>query len=483
MNIKDYKLKDTITAVATFPSKSALGVIKISGPKAISIISKIFVSKKSKDIKKAKTFTMHYGWIVDSNQKPATRNQKNRKAHDARRTTHDEMIDEVLVSIMKKPHSYTREDVVEISSHGGHVVLEKILETIMKNGARLAHPGEFSYRAFINGRIDLIQVQGIMDIVEAKSDKALFSSNRALSGEFSKKIAGLKDSLEESFTYLEGCINFPEDDLDIDLKAVKLNLSKASKKIENFIKDSNKGQIYREGVKCVICGRSNVGKSTLFNFFLKEERSIVTEVSGTTRDAISEVIHIKGLPLRVYDTAGFLTPKHFIDKKAIDISRKNLEEADLVICVFDYSRALNKDDLFLLNKLKESQAIFIVNKIDLKKKIDMQKLRSFKKTIVKMSILENKGLKELDKIILKNINKGAVGRSSDSVFLAKWQVQILESVKLSIDETICFIKKGYDLDFIASSLKPALERIAQLRGEEVSEEILENIFSNFCIGK
>jgi len=462
------QLKDTIAAIATFPSKSALGVIKISGRESLHIVSRIFSPKNKKDIKKAKTFTLHYGWII--NKSPVT-------------SYKSKVIDEVLVGIMRAPYSYTREDVVEISSHGGILVLNKILDLVLKEGARLAKPGEFSYRAFVNGRLDLIQAQAISDIVETKSEKALYSFSQQLKGEFSKKIYIIKASLKDIFTHLEASINFPEDNLNLDLNRIEKSLIKIKNQIYRFISRSQEGKVFKEGLRCVICGKANAGKSTLFNRLLKEERVIVTRIAGTTKDVVEETINIRGIPLRIYDTAGILEPKDLIDREAMKRSCKKLEEADIVIFVLDYSRALNREDYILLKSTEAKDIMFVVNKIDLKPKLDIKKLYKFKRPLVKISALKNIGLKDLEDAIFKMVYTRGIGRQINYIILAQWQTQILKEVNNNIEEALVFIKRGYPVDFLSFSLKPTLEKLAQLTGEVINQTILNEIFSNFCIGK
>jgi len=465
--MKDYELEGTIAALATFPSKSALGVIKISGRKALEIASKIFTPRKKKNIRKAKTFTLHYGWVVD---KP---NAKGAKAA---------LVDEVLVSIMRAPASYTKEDVVEISSHGGPAVLNKILELILKQGARLALPGEFTYRALVKGRIDLLQAESILGIIEAKTEKSLELAASQLKGQASQKLKALKEELKSLFIQSEALINFPEDDVNISLMDFKKRIKILSAKIAGLIEGSKEAKAFQEGVRCVICGKTNAGKSTLFNRLLKEERVIVSKVSGTTRDVIEETINIKGVPLRIYDTAGILAPKDIIAKKALEKTSQAFEQADLVILVLDSSRPLNKDDLFLLNKVKEKNSILVLNKTDLEQKINLKAAPKTAAKIVKISALKSGNLKKLEEAVHNNIHRSGVDRES-IIFLNQCQRQILQNLKIEVDKIQVFLKEGCTIDFVNLALKNCVDSLARLTGEVFSEEILESIFSNFCIGK
>ena len=467
--LKDYDLRDTIAATATFPSKSALGVIKISGKNALTILSKIFIPKRKKNIKKVKTYTLHYGWI--------RQNVKNKSKKDK-----DIFIDEVLVSVMKAPNSYTTEDVVEISSHGGIVSVNKILEIVLNEGARLALPGEFTYRALIKGRIDLLQVESISGIVEAKSEKALIAASSQLKGGASVKIKRIKEKLKELLIQTEAVITFPEDEIEFSYLAFGNKMKILSEEVFKMVEGSNEAKILKEGLKCVICGKTNAGKSTLFNRILKEERVIVSRFAGTTRDVIEETINIKGVPLRIYDTAGILEPKDLVTKKAIEKTSDIFNEADLVILVFDGSRAMDKDDFFLLEKASDKDIVLVINKVDLPNRLDLRKIKNVKGPIVKMSALKNNGLKKFEEAIYKMVHKSGI-EPDDIIFMNHYQRQILNDVFFKIEETRKFIKDGYTVDFISLSLKECLDDLGKISGEVFSEEILEGIFSNFCIGK
>ena len=445
-----------------------MGVIKISGEKALSIVSRIFLPRGKKNIKEVPTYTLHYGWIIDSTFKRNKRNQ---------------IIDEVLVSIMRKPHSYTREDVVEISSHGGIIVLNKILSLVLKEGARLAQPGEFSYRAFVNGRIDLSQAQTIVDIVEAKTERALFALSRQLKGEFSYCFNQIKGLLKDLLYKLEAYLNFPDEDTNINTEEIKVGLKKAKQQLGRFLEDSRESRIFREGIRCVLCGRVNVGKSTLFNCILKEEKAIVTHIPRTTRDAIEDTVSIKGLPIVLSDTAGILEPEDFIDRAAVEISYRKIREADIVLFVVDASVNFNKQDLILWEKIKDKNVIFVVNKIDLKQKLNINKLKVYGKPIVRISALKKTGIRDLENVIFKMSYKKKTDTGGNRFLLAKWQEDIIRRVLAKMEEASNLIDKGYSYDFILLPLREILDEMGKLTGENVSEEILSQIFSKFCIGK
>jgi tRNA modification GTPase len=469
-NLKDYKLSDTIAAIATSPSKAALGIVKISGKKSLSILEKIFIPKAKKNIKKAKTFTLHYGWITNS-PKSKVQSPKSGK-----------IIDEVLVSVMRAPHSYTTEDVVEVSSHGGVLVLNQIVELILKKGARLAKPGEFSYRALVNDRIDLLQAEAILRLVEAKTPEAVSLSSKQLKGENSTKLENLKEELKKLFIQTESAINFPGENIEFDKANLGKKLNKAIKKVANFKKGQGSAKILTQGLRCVICGRSNAGKSTLFNRILRQERVIVSKTPGTTRDVVEETINIEGIPIKIYDTAGILEPNDFITKKAIQKTNQLFDEADLVILLFDGSKKLSKDDNFLLNKAKGKNTILVVNKSDLCQKLALgQKIKKQHK-FIKMSALKDADLRKFEKLVYKSVYTKGVDKK-DLIFLNQYQKKELENLAKNLSKTKEYLKGDYTLDFINFSLKDCLDSIGKITGEVIAEEILENIFSNFCIGK
>ena len=469
MNIKDYNTKDTIAAIATFPETSALGVIKISGKKALPIISKIFIPKRKKNIKQVPTYSLHYGWI---GEKDTMQNKKT--------TT---IIDEVLVSIMKTPHTYTRDDVVEISSHGGTAVLNKILELILKNGGRLAYPGEFTYRAFVNGRIDLLQAQGIFDIVNAQTDEGVNIALRQLKGEVSQKLVGLKNELKNIFEILEVSIQFPDEEIKISLPGLKKRIILFIQQVDELIKGSDGADIFRKGVRCVVCGKPNSGKSTLFNCLVKEERVIVTKIAGTTRDVIEETIYMQGIPLKICDTAGVLEPKDLIEKEAVEKSHQKINEADIVLLLLDYSRPLEEDDLFLLEKVKGRNTVIVVNKIDLLPQLDLGQVKSFQKPMVKISALEKRRLHSLERAIWKKVYSQGIEKKENLVFLAQWQKFILQEIRDELYNVQKYLNEKYPVDFVVFSLKDTMYKLGKVTGEITSEEILNDIFKDFCIGK
>ncbi len=463
-NLKDYRISDTIAAAATAPSRSALGVVKVSGKKSLDILDKLFCSKRKKKIKKQKSFTLHYGWIVD------------RRKGDAK------VIDEVLVSLMRSPRSYTTEDVVEISSHGGQVVVNQILEAVLREGARLAYPGEFTYRALVGGRIDLLQAESVLSLVEAKTPEAVFLSSRQLKGQSSERFSKIKKEIKKLFVESESLLNFPEEDIKLDRESFKENINRVIEQVDELQESQRQAKMFSQGLKCVICGRANSGKSTLFNRLLREERVIVSRTPGTTRDVVEEIINIKGIPVRIYDTAGILEPKDFVTKKALQKTTQMFKEADLVVLLFDGSRKLNKDDKFFLERTENKNTVLVINKADLPRRISFNGKGRKRRSFIEMSALKDINLEKVEKMIYKAA-RGQEVNQENLIFLGQYQKKELNNLAVNLLKVKSYLQKGYTIDFINLSLKECLDSVGKITGEVYCEEILESIFSNFCIGK
>ncbi|MCM8831659.1 MAG: tRNA uridine-5-carboxymethylaminomethyl(34) synthesis GTPase MnmE [Candidatus Omnitrophica bacterium] len=468
--LKDYKTVDTIVALSTYPATAAIGLIRVSGKKAIKIFSEIFLSKEIKNFKNIESHKLYYGFIVDE-----------------KRRSDYKIIDEVLVAIMKKPHSYTKEDVVEINCHGNPLIINKIIKLICRYGARLALPGEFTYRAFLNGRLDLLQAKSVVDIVEARSEEALDIAIRQLEGEQSKKLLNIKKNLQELFSEIEACINFPDEEISLDKKRLRNILIKIKEEVSLITYASIEAKKYQEGINCIICGKTNVGKSTLFNRLLKEERAITSSIAGTTRDVIGETTNLDGLILKIFDTAGIFKASDAISEKAIKKTEEAFEKSNIILLVLDGSKAIENDDYFFLNKLNTLQLenkkiIFVINKIDLEQKLTIP--ANFKKLgpIVKISALKNIGIKKLQNTIKNLIYKKGIDLKN-SFILNAYQLEILKNLARKIEDAINFLEKGYAIDFVNLALKEAIENLGRLAGEIVTEDILRDIFSKFCIGK
>jgi tRNA modification GTPase len=463
---------DTIAAISTTIGESGIGIVRLSGQCALKIADWIF---KSADKIKPSDFishTIHYGWILDN------------KGSNSHSTAQAKVIDEVLISVMRSPKTYTREDVVEINCHGSIVSLRRILELVLKSGARLARPGEFTLRAFLNGRIDLAQAEAVLDIIRAKTGNALDLSVRQLEGELSKVVNNLRDRLLVILSELEAQIDFSdEDDIRAIKKGVSSRIKKELKQINGILSAGHQGRILRDGVNVVICGKPNAGKSSLLNMILREERAIVSPIAGTTRDTIEEFIDIKGIPLRFVDTAGLIEPRGLVEKKAISRARKFLEEADLVLLVFDNSKTLDRQDKEIIKDVAGKKSIAVLNKIDLKRKIDPRALKNIFLDVVKISAKNNVGLEELESAILSSIWQGKVVKTNNLLINNLRHLESLRKVQEFLFNALSTLSQNLSLEFVCLDVKLAVERLGEITGQTIQEEVLENIFKEFCIGK
>jgi tRNA modification GTPase len=468
------RLDDTIAAVSTPVGEGGIGIVRLSGKQSLQIADRIFLSKDGKKPSKFKTYTIHYGHIIDN---------KSRTTNDERR-----IIDEVILTVMRQPRSYTKEDVVEINCHSGIIPLKKILDLALINGARLAEPGEFTKRAFLNGRIDILQAEAVLDIIRAKTDLSLRLALNNLGGLFSKRINEIRDRLLKVYAYIEASIDFSEEELDGLKKGDTFNiLNKVKCEIERLMSGSSQGRILRQGIKTVICGSPNAGKSSLMNAILKESRSIVTHIPGTTRDTIEEIVNIKGIPVTLVDTAGITDTTHPIDREGVKRSHIYLENADLVLLVLDSSRRLNKDDMSIIKNIiaNKKETIIVINKIDLKKSFDTKRIKRFfpKQPIVYISALNMTGITELENKVKDRVWKGRV-RSAD--FMAVSNERHLETLRhcvSDIKEAINSYRRKMPLDCVNMYVRSAIEGLGQITGHAITENCLERIFSEFCIGK
>ncbi len=460
--MKNLGLNDTIAAVSTAIGESGIGIVRLSGKEALRVAGNIFVAKDSSKPSDYRTYTIHYGWIMDKK----------------------EVVDEVILSVMRAPRSYTKEDVVEINCHGGIVALRRVLELAIENGCRLASPGEFTRRAFLNGRIDLAQAEAVLDIIRAKTDSALKIGEEQLRGRLSAQINKIRKILLDTLSVLEANIDFPEEGIETsDSKKITQRLNEANSQMKSLLENARFGKILREGIHVVICGRPNVGKSSLLNALLKEERSIVTDIPGTTRDTIEEAIDIKGIPVRIVDTAGILKPRNLIEKKAVERSKKYIELADLVILLFDGSKGLSKEDSLLMKKLRNKTVIAVINKIDLKQKLEPDLiLKKFKYT-VGISAKRSRNIGLLEEAIVNSVYKGRV-HPSDPVMVSNLrQVASLREAQKLIAEALLSLDNNLSSEFTAQGIKDSLACLDSMLGKDFSEDLLNKIFSQFCIGK
>lgn len=441
-----------------------IGIIRISGEDSFKILEKIFKPKNKQNIEEIKGYRIKYGKIVDS----------------------ERIIDEVLVSYFKAPKSYTTENMCEINSHGGSIIVKEILELCLKNGARLAEPGEFTKRAFLNGRIDLLQAESVIDIINAKSKKEVNEGIKQLEGFLSKEISEIKQEIMDVMVNIEVSIDYPEYDVeDITINQISNMLNNIEKRLKTLEESFDNGKLIKEGIKTVIIGKPNAGKSSLLNVILKEDRAIVTEYEGTTRDTIEEFVTIKGIPLKLVDTAGIRNAKDEVEKIGIRKSKELAEQADLIIAIFDSSKELSEEDIEILEILRNKKAIIILNKIDLESKIDEEnsKLKELNKKIIKISALNNIGIDELYDEIAKLFNLNEINLDNEIMITNVRHKDLITKSLENISKTKESIKNNMPIDIISIFIKDILESLSNITGEIVSEDIINEIFAKFCLGK
>ena len=456
----------TIAAISTATGSGGIGIIRLSGEKSIEIIKKIFkpIDKKI-NLDEVKGYTIKYGFIVDSN---------------------NEKIDEVLVSFFRAPRSYTTEDMCEINSHGGTVIERKILEQCLLNGAELAEPGEFTKRAFLNGRIDLSQAESVIDIINAKTEKEAKESFKQLQGNLSIELNNIKDNLLDIMSDIEASIDYPEYDIEetTNSKALKV-LNEIRNKLVNLENSFENGKILKEGVKTVIIGKPNAGKSSLLNTLLKEDRAIVSDYAGTTRDTIEEFINVDGIPLKIIDTAGIRETNDFVEKIGVEKAIGLIKDADLVIALFDSSKELEEEDYKILELIKNKKSIVLLNKSDLSdlniKTINY--ISNTNKKVIKASMKTKNGIDKLYKTISELFNNNELNSDNGIVITNIRHKNLIHNAINNLDEAENSIKNDMPIDVVAICIKEVLESIGSITGDNVSEDIINKIFSKFCLGK
>ena len=458
---------DTIAAISTPSGRSGIGIVRLSGNEAIKIADRIFISPKNKKLRQTKSHRILFGYIID----PAN----------------NEIADEVLVSIMKSPSTYTKEDIVEINCHGGVLPQRKILELVLAHGARLAEPGEFTQRAFINGRIDLTQAEAVLDVINALTDQSRKTAVAQLKGGLSERLAAIREELVDLTAFVEAHIDFPDEDIDaLSLKDIKKKALKLQHSLKKMIDSSRYGVILREGLKTAIIGRPNVGKSSLLNALLQHDRAIVTEFPGTTRDVIEEYLNISGLPVKIMDTAGIREVKEIAEKEGVKRSLKAMEDADLVLLVLDGSEALHKTDRELIEKSGVKNTVIVINKCDLSRKINLKAEANLKPgtagNIVRISAKKGTGLDGLKRRVTDTVLHGHSESSADVVTNIR-HVHALEKTLASINSFLQASAKGISPEFLSVELRDALDSIGEITGITTPDDILNRIFSSFCIGK
>lgn len=456
----------TIVAISTAPAIGGIGIIRLSGEKSFEILDKIFAPQNPQKIEDIKGYTIKYGKIIDKKTK--------------------QIIDEVLVSYFKAPKSYTTENMCEINSHGGIVVLREILKMCIQNGANLAEPGEFTKRAFMNGRIDLTQAEAIIDIINAKTSREAQESANQLEGFLSKKIEEIKIKIMDIMVDIEANIDYPEYDVEeVTNNIAKEKLEEIERELIGLSKSFENGKILKEGVKIAIIGRPNAGKSSLLNSILKEERAIVTDIEGTTRDIIEEQVVIQGIPFKIVDTAGIRNTENKIEQIGIEKSKKEAKESDVIIAVFDNSKKLNEEDKEILKILKNKKSIIVLNKTDLTSKNieESKEIKETKRKIIKMSLKKEEGLEELFEELVKMFNLDQINLDNELVITNIRHQELInkaiESTRMALND----LKMNMPIDIISINIKQILEHLGEITGDNVSEDIIKSIFSKFCLGK
>ena len=457
-------MEKTIVAISTASGNGGIGIIRLSGKQTFEIIDKIFIPKnKSKDIK---GYTMKYGNIVN--------------------TKNNEIIDEVLVSYFVAPKSYTTENMCEINSHGGTVVEKRILELCLENGAELAEPGEFTKRAFLNGRIDLSQAEGIIDLINSKTEMEAKESINQLEGNLSKKIKKIEKKMLDIMVNIEVTIDYPEYDVEEVTNSEALKKLNEIHNLLNELENSfNKGKIIKDGIKTVIIGKPNAGKSSLLNSLLKEDRAIVSDIAGTTRDTIEEYLNIEGIPLKLIDTAGIRDTENTIEKIGVEKSKKLVNDADLIIAIFDISGSLDEDDRKIIELIRDKKAIILLNKVDVLKNNNKmeEEIKKLNKPVIKISAKEEMGLENLYDEIKKMFELNEISSNNEILITNERHKNQIIKAKQNILNAIETVKNNTPVDIISIYINQAMEDLGEITGVNVSENIINEIFAKFCLGK
>lgn len=456
--------QDTIAAIATPPGEAGIAVIRISGPEAIAVVDRLYQGKNR--LKDVDSHTIHYGYIVDPSS--------------------GERLDEVLVTVMKAPRTYTREDVVEVNCHGGLVVVKRVLQALLNHGARLAEPGEFTKRAFLNGRLDLSQAEAVMDLIRSKTDRARQIALRQVEGRLSKRIGELRQILIETLAHIEVTIDYPEHDVEEVTQALlREKCKQVQAGIDDLLKYAEEGKILREGVKTAIIGLPNVGKSSLLNALVRENRAIVTDIPGTTRDVIEEYVNIRGIPLQLIDTAGIRQTEDEVERIGVERSRQALAEADLILFVLNQAEPLRDDEVALLEQVKEMNVILVINKADLEPVLDIDEVRKRYPhlPLVHISVKEERGLDQLEEKIVDQVFSGQMDGDDLTYVSNSRHIALLHEARQALEEALKAIEQGWPVDMVQIDIQRAWERLGEIVGDTVSEALIDQLFAQFCLGK
>lgn len=458
---------DTIAAISTPMGEGAIAIVRLSGDEAVAIADKIFKSPNHKRLTDVATHTIHYGHLID----PKT----------------DEVVEEVMLSLMRGPKTFTREDVVEINCHGGIVSVNRVLQLVLRYGARLAEPGEFTKRAFLNGRIDLSQAEAVMDLIRAKTDRAMNVALGQMDGKLSRLITALRQALLETLAQVEVNIDYPEYD-DVEEMTIPVLLEKCGWVREEIIKllqTSSQGKILREGLSTVILGRPNVGKSSLLNSLVQENKAIVTDIAGTTRDIIEEYVNVRGVPLRLVDTAGIRETEDIVERIGVERSREALKDADLILLVLNYGEELTEEDERLFETIQAMDYIVVVNKTDIERKIDLNRVHELagKHRVVTTSLLKEEGVIELEEAIAALFFEGQV-EANDLTYVSNARhIALLHQAQQVIEDALAAAESGVPVDMIQIDVTRTWEILGEIIGDTVQESLINQLFSQFCLGK
>ena len=457
---------DTIAAISTPPGEGAISIVRLSGDQAVQLADKVYQSG-NKRLSEVPSHTIHYGHVVDPKS--------------------NQLVDEVMVSVMRAPKTFTREDVVEINCHGGIVVVNQILQLLLREGARLAEPGEFTKRAFLNGRVDLSQAEAVMDLIRAKTDKAMGLALNQLDGNLSALIRSLRQEILETLAQVEVNIDYPEYD-DVEELTTKLLLEKAQmiqQRIQALLATSKQGKVLREGLSTAIIGRPNVGKSSLLNHLLREEKAIVTDIAGTTRDVIEEYVNVRGVPLKLIDTAGIRETEDVVERIGVERSRKALAEADLILLVLNQSEPLTAEDEQLLEATSGLKRIILLNKTDLPAQLEQEKLKKLieNEPVFSISVAKNDGLDRLESAISDLFFSGETGERDATYVSNTRHIALLEKASLALEEVIAGIDAGMPVDLVQIDMTRCWDYLGEVVGDSVQDELITQLFSQFCLGK
>ncbi|MGP4038976.1 tRNA uridine-5-carboxymethylaminomethyl(34) synthesis GTPase MnmE [Gracilibacillus sp. D59] len=456
--------KDTIAAISTPIGEGAIAIVRLSGENAISISNKLF---EGKDLEKVESHTIHYGKMID--------------------TQTNEMMEEVMVTVMRAPKTFTKEDVVEINCHGGLASVNRLLEHVLFHGARLAEPGEFTKRAFLNGRIDLSQAEAVMDLIRAKTDKAMNIALKQLDGKLSKLVHQLRQKLIETVAHVEVNIDYPEyDDVEeMSHHMLKERTEEVYREVERLLSMAKQGKILREGIATAIIGRPNVGKSSLLNAFVQETKAIVTDIPGTTRDVIEEYVNVRGIPLRLVDTAGIRETEDIVERIGVERSRQALKESDLILLVLNYGEELTEEDHNLFKAVEGLEYIVIVNKTDLDQKLDVEKVKQLAgdQKVITTALIEDKGMDALEEAIAETFFAGNL-ESDDLTYVSNVRhIQLLQQTLKALDDAIDAMDADMPIDLVQIDVTRAWELLGEIVGDTLQDSLIDQLFSQFCLGK